>query len=441
MINRINNCRNRNITGSFNTIEEVISFIKSPPQQHLELVQKARGLDRKSQEYNNIKVNQLPAISVNFNFSNGYIMGRNVHKPTGYLYIDVDGMTEKDFEINTAYICAYWRSLSNTGVTLVVKVDGLTQYNFKEATEEIATTLDIPYDRHAISIDRLTVLSYDPNAYYNGNTEVIPVSESEYIQSNSTIGKSTHYNNILSKTIGYDYSGYKLRFNNLDELIQQYDIVFDENGLHDFGCENKLEYSLVFVPFRKIFEGERENVLKSIAYQLIALNKTVNKGLIMKYLYAINYSKMSPPLENSEVEITVAKIYQNLNQVKPIPNRKRRFIYDMFRNFTPSDKKRLNIKKIHQDRINKTKSELWDVMVDWDSNFYGKMTINKIAKASGKNKKTVQKYYNGLKSMLPLKESQTVFLITRKKRVLNQSIEKKPLLRDLDDLMRSDLNT
>ncbi|WP_454046813.1 hypothetical protein [Chryseobacterium sp. Marseille-Q8038] len=95
--------------------------------------------------------------------------------PTGYLYLDVDGMTEQDFEINTTYICAYWRSLSNTGMTLVVKVDGLTLNNFKEATKKIARLLDIPYDEKAVSIDRLTVLPYDRHAYFNSSTEIIPV--------------------------------------------------------------------------------------------------------------------------------------------------------------------------------------------------------------------------------------------------------------------------
>src|SRR5690606_34550190 len=100
-----------------------------------------------------IKVKNLPAININFNFSNDYINGANVAGSTGYLYLDVDGKTEKDLEINTIYVCAYWRSLSNTGLTLVVRVHGLTPENFKEATDEIAKLLDIPYDKNAVSID------------------------------------------------------------------------------------------------------------------------------------------------------------------------------------------------------------------------------------------------------------------------------------------------
>lgn len=56
-------------------------------------------------------------------------------------------------------------------------MDGLTPDNFKIATQEIANALDIPYDPQVVSIDWLIVLSYDPNAYYNDNVEVFPVTE------------------------------------------------------------------------------------------------------------------------------------------------------------------------------------------------------------------------------------------------------------------------
>lgn len=152
MINKIDYCTNRTITGSFQDIKEVVEFIRNPPPEHLEQVEYARTLERGSTGYQNIKKYKLPAISINFSFSCGYLKGDNISTPTGYLYIDVDGKTEQDLEINATYVCAYWRSLSNTGLTLVVKVDGLTSANFKIATQEIARVLDIPFDKRAVSI-------------------------------------------------------------------------------------------------------------------------------------------------------------------------------------------------------------------------------------------------------------------------------------------------
>lgn len=437
MINRISHCTNRAITGSFQNIGEVIEFIRNPPPEHVELVENARSFKKGSFEYQNTKKYKLPAITINFNFSSGYIRGKNVSKPTEYLYIDVDGMTEQDFEINKTYVCAYWRSLSNKGLTLVVKVDGLTPDNFKIATQEIANALDIPYDPQAVSIDRLTILSYDPNAYYNDNVEVFPIAEMipvEIALDSTAVGteKSTHYNTIKNNSIGYDCNGYNLRFNNLDELLQTYDIEYDEHGFYDLGRNTKLNYAQAFVPFKKVSEGNRENILKSITYQLIALNKDVDKKILLKYLYSVNSGKMNPPLQDNEVMETFEKVYRQLDDIEPIINAERRFIYDKEKKLSPTDKRKLNLKKINQDRKDKTISEILHIMQGWDYSLNGKITINKLCEATGKNKKTIQTYYKGLKTEISVKKYNSL-------EVFKKVIEKNPLLKDLDDLMRYDL--
>ncbi|MCT3728204.1 hypothetical protein HZQ82_14080 [Elizabethkingia anophelis] len=403
MINKIESCKKRQITDSFQNIGDLVEFIKSPPPEHIELVNHARTLDRDSEEYKNIKINRMPAVSVGFNFANGYIKGENIFSPTGYLYIDVDGLTEEDFEINTAYVCAYWRSLSNTGMSIVVKVEGLTSDNLKIATSKIAELLDIPYDDRAVSIDRLTVLTYDPNAYYNDNTEVIPIDmllpdDTEAIVHST---KSTHFNTInKDNLLGYECTGYKLRFNNLNELLQPLDIQFDENGFHDLGKDNKLKYAQVFIPFKAINTGQRESILKSIACQLVALNKNAPKALTLKYLQTVNAKVMRPQLSSTEVNTTLNKVYKKRMDKQPILNTSRRFIYDETRELTVTQKRSLNCIKMNKDRADKTKQELLEVMKNWDMIKYGKMTIDKIKKVTGKNKKTVQKYYSHLKRHL-----------------------------------------
>ena len=46
MINKINCCTNRRIIDSFQNIEEIVNFIKSPPPEHIRLVEQARSLDK-----------------------------------------------------------------------------------------------------------------------------------------------------------------------------------------------------------------------------------------------------------------------------------------------------------------------------------------------------------------------------------------------------------
>ena len=403
MINKIESCKKRLITNSFQNIGDVVEFIKNPPSEHIKLVNHARTLNRDSEEYKKIKINRMPAVSVGFNFANDYIKGDNMSSPTGYLYIDVDGLTEEDFEINTAYVCAYWRSLSNSGMSIVVKVEGLTSENLKIATHEVAKRLDIPYDDRAVSIDRLTVLTYDPNAYYNDNTEVIPIDMLLTDNTEAIVNptKSTHFNTInKDNLLGYECNGSKLRFNNLNELLQPLNIQFDENGFHDLGKDNKLKYAQVFIPFKTINKGQRESILKSIACQLVALNKNAPKALTLKYLQTVNAKVMRPQLSSTEVNTTLNKVYKKRMDKQPILNASRRFIYDETRELTVTQKRSLNCIKMNKDRADKTKQELLEVMKNWDMIKYGKMTIDKIKKVTGKNKKTVQKYYAHLKRHL-----------------------------------------
>lgn len=401
MINTVKCCTSRAITSSFQNIEEIVNFIKNPPLEHANMVNKARSLDKKSNEYSNIKRDKLPAVSIAFNFSSNYIKGENVDSPTGYLYLDVDGKTELDFEINTTYICAYWRSLSNTGVTLVVKAEGLTAENLKSATAKIANILDIPYDPRAVSVDRLTVLPYDPNAYYNDNTEIIAIAELLPVDTGviAEPEKSTHFNTINKDIlIGYECIGCKLRFNNLNELLQPLNIQFDENGFYDLGKDNKLEYAQVFIPYRTVNTGERESILKSIAFQLVALNQNAPKALILKYLQTVNTKAMRPQLSSKEVNIILNKVYKKRMDIQPISNATRRFIYA--RNITVTEIRKLNAVQIGKDKVVKTKRELLEVMENWNIEKYGKMTYKNVAKVSGKNKKTVQKYYTELKNQI-----------------------------------------
>ena len=400
MLNKIKCCTKREIIDNFENIRAVVDFLRQPGQDQINIVECARKMDRKSDDYRQIKINQLPAISINFNFKNSYIKGDNVDQPTGYLYLDIDGYTEHDIDINKTYVCAYWRSLSNTGLTLVVKVNGLTPANLKIATEVIASSLDVPYDDNAVSIDRLTVLSYDPNAYYNDNTEVFPIDDllpedfAENFEKENQ--KRSHFNEIKNFSTRCDYNGTKLRFDNLDEILSQYEIDFDENGIYDFGSDNKISYAKVFPPFRTMEQGSREVRMKSIAYQLVTLNKKADRQLITDFLQRINKKKFFPCLEQQEIDGILNRIYRNIDNKYPINNDTRRFIYDKTKNLTSADKRRYNLQKIHTGRIEKTKAELLDCMTEWNAVETSKLTIKKLANYCGKNRKTVQKYYREL---------------------------------------------
>lgn len=402
MINKINYCTKRAITGSFQNIEEVVEFIKSPPTEHQELVQYARTLERGSEEYTAIKISKLPAVTINFSFSNGYIIGKNVSTPTGYLYIDVDNLTEQDFDINTTYICAYWRSLSNTGLTLVVKVDGLTPHNFKTATEEIAKVLDIPFDKRAVSIDRLTVLSYDPNAYYNDNVEVFPVAE--LVSGHSVELSSTDSENFRdtiikdNSLIGIHCYG-KIRYNNLDEVIQGLNIIYDDRGIYDCG-QDKVKYHSAFMP-KRVSEGNREKTLGLYAKRLLLLNPDLDKKTLSKMIFRANMINLQTPLESSEVRGIIDKAFNN--RQNPRTNKTKRFFFEDV-TLTAVEKSRKCLEVLNQERRQRTqekKNIISELFCNWDCHTDGKISPKKVMELTGLKKTMVYDYFKDNNGSVP----------------------------------------
>lgn len=404
MINKIDYCTNRTITDSFQDINEIVKFIKNPPQEHKELVEYARTLERGTNEYQNIKKYQLPAISVNFNFSNDYIIGKNVAESTGYLYIDVDGKTEQDLEINTTYICAYWRSLSNAGLTLVVKVDGLTPANFKAATQEIAKLLDIPFDSKAVSIDRLTVLSYDPNAYYNDDVEVFPVAElvsEQSVELSSTGSKNFRHTITKDKSlIGIHCDGkIGIRYNNLNEAIEGLNIIYDDRGIYDCG-QDKVKYHSAFMP-KRVREGNREKALGLYAKRLLFLNPDLDRDTLSKMIFHANMINFLTPLENGEVKGIIDKAFKNRQHLRT--NKTKRFFFKDI-TLTAIEKSRKCLEILNQEKREKTqekKNIISEVFCNWNCHENGKITPKKVMEITGLRKTMIYNYFKENKDIIP----------------------------------------
>ncbi len=179
--NNVKNYKNRNVVGNFSSVKEVIEYIKSNDREEFERIQEARKQGKGSKIYDKIK-GTIPCIAINFTYNNNYINADNVSEPTGYMYIDID---EADFDIGSldkTNVVAYWRSLSNQGYTIILKVKGLDANCLKEQYSYVAEELDIPIDFGAISVDRLTVLSYDPDVFYNPDASVLFLSQFENSQ-------------------------------------------------------------------------------------------------------------------------------------------------------------------------------------------------------------------------------------------------------------------
>lgn len=398
MFNKIPKITNRNIIDNFSSLEDVVNYVRTEQRVEYNYILQARKAGKGTDEYEKIKLNNLPCVIINFNHHN-YVNSTTITNPTGYLYFDIDNQNELP-NLDYNFIAAYWKSLSNSGYSIIVKVNGLLPINLKESYQYVGNKLNLHYDINAISPDRLTVLSFDPMAYYNDNPYEFNLN---YIE-------NTHYNKEKNNLIGVNCNGYnfekntnKIRFNNLDEMIESVisSIIYNDEGYYDLGGDNKLEYTNTFFP-PKIVEGKRNYTISMILHNLIALNPTVSKEQFFQIFKSVNQSLCVPPLENNELNAIFSKKFKNRKSINLESNATRRFLYDPELNLSGTQKRSLALTKINHDRVEKSKNKIRTAINNWDYNNNSKITITNLAKVTGMNKKTIQKYYSGIKRELVL---------------------------------------
>ena len=389
MFDVIENWEKRKVIGSIN-IEDLVSRVKNPTQDFKTLIDEARTYDRKSKEYKDIK-SSLPCFSAGFNFR-GYINKANTKKPTGYLYIDIDEIDTIDINHSSIVFCC--KSLSGKGYSILVGVIGVTKDNLKQVTVEIAKELDVELDLEAISPDRLTVISYDINAYYN--------PEHTYFLYENGILKNPHYNTKHIFNISNDCSGGKLRKDNLDEIIKNID--FNGELYKKFEPE-KIGYVKLNTPFNEVTEGKRNSTMNKLCYFLRGLNLDMDKAVIKTYLESINLARFSPPLSEYELSSIVDSVYR-LESIDLYPNEFRRILYNPDYDLTTKEKRQLSMSEVNKGRVKKTISDIEFTIDNWDTK--EKITQKTLSQKAKKDIKTIEKYYKLFKEKIKLKNLQNL---------------------------------
>lgn len=394
-IDIIGNITNRGIKDSM-TLEGLVNFIRNPSEAHLGFVNSARQFGKGSVGYDDIKKNNIPCAILNFNHSKGYVRGNTVSKPTGYLYIDVDG--NLDIDLSSEHICAYWKSLSGTGYSVVVAVEGLTKKNYKSATVEVSNLLDLPLDKGAISIDRVTCISYDPDAYYNPNAIVYKVQSTDDIT--KPANQSTTYDSLLGSSLNCSFTE-KIRVTTVDDLHKGID--FNGEPVFDLGGKIGVYYDLGFA-MGGVTTGNRNSSMYSIIMQLRAMNPWCGKAQMFEFVKWINRKVIFPMLKYEEV-------YQILTNAYKVPKNKvvfkypkyRRFIYNKDYDLSAKDKRSVMMTKMNNDKAVTTDRTLLSEIEFWDFSINGKITLKKLSDVSCISERTVYSRSKMLKEIIKQK--------------------------------------
>lgn len=322
----------------FSDLQEVINYIKNDSRPEVEKIKKLRTLEKGAGEFDKIKESQLPCVLWNFT-TNGGRKTEDIIQSTGYIYFDIDN--NLDFTFNPEYFTAHWRSVSNTGYGGIVKVSGVNQSNFKEAFKYIAELLSIPFDPKVNSINRVNILSFDPDLCYNVNAKTIDCSflSTDDITDINTENHqpSTNFSNFNS--CNWNGENIPIRYDNLEEKKSQISINYDERGVCDLK-DNKLLYSRAIIP-QNINDGRRNTILSNLGIMIIALNPELPDGGFIEFIRKVNQICCRPPMSESNIMSICRTILDKREKWLPQPNQKKRFFFDPSMELTTRQKQRL----------------------------------------------------------------------------------------------------
>jgi hypothetical protein len=336
--------------------------------------------------YDKIKTTSINSFSPNASFKHKRNK-KSIENLSGLIYLDIDGST--DIDLSNPYIYSTWLSLSGKGRGVLVKVNGIDNQNFSFAYNSIAEEINIDVDPHCTDLSRQVVISYDPNIFINDHSKTFSIGEFVSDKENKiplTVPKKRKREECYLK--GGNFLN-KLRWDNLEDYdLQGKDyVIFDE-----------IQYfSKAYIP-ETIGEGKRNSTINSTIHQLKALNPLLTKEHLFRLINILN-SRCSPPLPPSEIEDMKRKLSKKLEEedyfFELLPNCKRRVIFA--NSVCKKERQKIGAQVSGKVKKNYTIDMIQHCLDDWDLN-EGRVTNEKIAKAIGRSKKTVDKYSPQFKS-------------------------------------------
>ena len=384
-INKFKNGKNPFINKNV-TIDEALSTIKHG-DSNLQTILDIRKLGKSSPDYQNIKTSKLPTFRFNFKFS-VKASNETIDMPTGLIYIDVDDTT--DIDLTNPYIFACWKSLSETGLGILVKVDGLSLTNFKDTYLAISNILGIQTDKGACKATQQNILSYDANLYQNKDSLTF-----------QAINKKVSFTPILEgekreRLITVDDTflpSDKIRFNNINDYFKGTDgdyIVFDE----------KKNLCIPFIP-KRIEVGQRNRTMFGVISQYALLNPTKETGFLMACANEIN-RHFTQKYEEDKIKSIVAGVIKKRKEgtLELFLNRERRILFNPNKKITKEEKQKMTAILMGKIKTNKTQKSINDTIEDWNFQSDGKITQEKITKKLNKSLSTIKRNWSPFKELV-----------------------------------------
>jgi hypothetical protein len=360
-INNFKNCISPSVLGEI-TLEEVINKIKYGDENQI-MIEKAREYGKGHEEYDKIKTTVLPTFRFNF-LIQGTAKNENIIEATGLIYIDVDDNLEVS---NNEYIFAKWRSLSNTGFGILVKVNNLTLENFKDVYTSLGMILGVKADDCARKAIQQNVLSYDPSLYHNINSKIYEFKNTKKASLNS-IRKEKEC--IVANEASIQQSRITERIDN------SYEYFVGENSDKEFlYFEEKIMICAPFMPWNGVNKGSRNNTLFRVLSQFALLNPELGKEYLYNKSLFLN-KKINPKLANREINLIISSVLEKRNKgtLEMYYNKKRTILYNPNKKITKSEKSKTTGAIVGEKRTKGTQLKIYEVIENWNFEELGQIS-------------------------------------------------------------------
>ncbi|MBF4466237.1 BT4734/BF3469 family protein [Flavobacterium sp. LC2016-12] len=384
-INKFKNGKNPLIDKNV-TIDEALSTIKHG-DSNLQAILDIRKLGKTSPVYQNIKTSKLPTFRFNFKFS-GKASNETIDMPTGLIYIDVDDTT--DIDLTNPYIFACWKSLSETGLGILVKIDGLSLTNFKDTYQAIGDLLGVQTDVGARKATQQNILSYDANLYQNKGSLTFQAINKKV--SFTPIQEGEKRERLITVDDTFLPSD-KVRFNNIHDYFNGSDddcIVFN----------NKKKLCIPFIP-KRIEVGQRNRTMFGVLSQYALLNPTMENGFLTACANEIN-RHFTQKYEEDKIKSIVAGVIKKRNEgtLEPYLNKERRIIFNPDKKITKEEKQKTTAVLMGKIKTDMTQKSINDIIDDWNFQRDGKITQEKITKKLNKSLATIKRNWSPFKELV-----------------------------------------
>jgi hypothetical protein len=400
------------------SLEEILFSIKNG-DVNLEQILIARKAGKGSEEYSRIKTEVLPTFRFNFMFAIT-ANNANITAPTGLIYIDVDNMSTIP---NNDYIYAKWKSLSNTGYGILVKVENLNLLNFKDSYATISKLIGIQSDLYAAKPTQQTVLSLDKDLFTNDKSLVFDCKATDpsnlslkptdsyttakvislpirqifkeiynEVPNQSILKKEKEKEGIDRNDACFQKSYYKIRFNNID------DYFVDNN--QEFICFE--EKNLICDPFipRKIKEGTRNTIMFFLLSQYAVLNPSAGISLINVWAETINSKGFRLPKQELKAIITSVLKKRKEGTLQLYLNKERKILFNPKAKLNRKEKMKIVNVELGKMKSSKTQNKIYQIIENWDFENDGDIIQKKVALKADSSLTTIKRYWHFFKEFV-----------------------------------------